>query len=240
MPDTRRHRGPHPKDAELFRDTVVPVLNEAVAHLSWLLSHGYAIPSALKLVGDRFHLTERQRRAVLRSSCSDQQRTRRRAHCRGWRRLAGAAICADGFNVITTVEAALAGGVVLACRDGCYRDMASMHGQYRSVEETIPALEYIGRTLQSAHVAGCHWVLDRPVSNSGRLAVCLRDLARSHGWQWTVQLAARPDKLLAESTQVVATADGPILDRVGAWCNLARRVVRRYVKDAWVVRLTGD
>jgi hypothetical protein len=29
------------------------------------------------------------------------------------------------------VEAALAGGVILACRDGAYRDMASIHGTWR-------------------------------------------------------------------------------------------------------------
>ncbi|MGH7202002.1 MAG: DUF434 domain-containing protein [Planctomycetaceae bacterium] len=59
MPDTRRHRGPHPDDGELFAPAVWPILCAAVAHLSWLLTEGYAAPSALKLVGDRFALTER-------------------------------------------------------------------------------------------------------------------------------------------------------------------------------------
>ena len=38
--------------------------------------------------------------------------------------------------MLTTIEAALAGGVILAARDGAYRDMASMHGSYRKVAET--------------------------------------------------------------------------------------------------------
>ena len=49
----------------------------------------------------------------------------------------------DGYNVLTTIEAALAGAVIIAGRDGCYRDMASMHGSYRKVEETSPAIELI-------------------------------------------------------------------------------------------------
>src|SRR6266404_1471952 len=42
----------------------------------------------------------------------------------------------DGFNLILTLESALGGGVMLVGRDGCYRDMASVHGTYRRVEET--------------------------------------------------------------------------------------------------------
>jgi len=37
--------------------------------------------------------------------------------------------------------------VILAARDGAYRDMASMHGSYRKVAETLPALELLGRTI---------------------------------------------------------------------------------------------
>ena len=71
MPDTRRHRGPHPEDAELFAPASWPALRAATTDLSWLLSRGYAEPSSLKLVGDCFQLTERQRTAVMRSACSD-------------------------------------------------------------------------------------------------------------------------------------------------------------------------
>ena len=73
MPDTREHRGPHPADAELFAPALLPRLREAVADFSLLLTKGYADKSALKLVGDRFSLTQRQRLAVMRGSCSDQQ-----------------------------------------------------------------------------------------------------------------------------------------------------------------------
>ena len=71
MPDTRSHRGPHPEDDRLFGSAVRPRLVEAVADLCWLLSRGYATPSALKLVGDRHVLAARQRVAVARLRCSD-------------------------------------------------------------------------------------------------------------------------------------------------------------------------
>lgn len=49
----------------------------------------------------------------------------------------------DGFNVLLTIEAALSGGVVLLRRDGCLRDIASVHGTYRQVDGTVPAIERI-------------------------------------------------------------------------------------------------
>ena len=71
---------------------------------------------------------------------------RRQAHQVGAEQLPGATLWLDGYNVLTTIEAALAGGVILAARDGAYRDMASMHGSYRKVAETLPALDLLGRT----------------------------------------------------------------------------------------------
>src|SRR5215207_6628175 len=80
VPDTRKHRGPGPRDPDWFSPVSRPDLVQAVADLSWLLSHGYAEPSSLKLVGDRYRLVERQRVAVIRSACSDASFARRHAN----------------------------------------------------------------------------------------------------------------------------------------------------------------
>src|SRR5262245_3913503 len=103
MPDRRRHRGPHPEDEALFGKGALPRLRAAVTDLSWLLSRGYAEPSAQKLVGDRHRLDARQRQAVLRAACSDQALARRSARRVDPARLAGAELLIDGFNVLTTV-----------------------------------------------------------------------------------------------------------------------------------------
>jgi hypothetical protein len=237
MPDTRRHRGPHPEDAQLFAPAVWPVLRAAVGDLSWLLSRGYAEPSALKLVGDRFQLTERQRIAVMRSACSDQALRHRRRTQVPVEGLAGEPLDIDGFNVLTTVEAALAQGVILGGRDGCYRDMASMHGSYRKVDETAPALTLIGEVLSEFRPAACCWYLDRPVSNSGRLRARLERLAAERDWPWQVELALDVDSVLAASPHIVATADSVILDRCARWCNLAREILGQRLPGVTVVVL---
>lgn len=145
MPDTRTHRGPHPEDARLFAPSAWPSLRHAAADLCWLLSRDYAVPSALQLVGDRHQLAVRQRAAVARCACSDASRAQRMARQVAAERLAGQALWLDGYNVLTTVEVALGGGVILSAWDQTYRDIAGMHGTYRKVAETLPALELLGR-----------------------------------------------------------------------------------------------
>ncbi len=237
MPDRRKHRGPHPDDVTLFGPEAVPVLREAGNDLAWLLSKGYATASALKLVGDRYNLVVRQRTAVGRAVCSDAALAGRRLREVVPQQLAGKAVYLDGYNVLTTVEAALAGGVLLLCRDGTLRDMASMHGSFRRVEETRPALNLIGRTAVAFGVSCCCWYLDSPVSNSGRLKTLMRELAAERGWPWQVELAGNPDAVLAKTQGIVATADSVILDRCQKWVNLARVVVEQHVADARVVAL---
>ncbi len=237
MPDTRSHRGPHPEDDRLFAPVVRPRLVEAVADLCWLLSRGYATPSALKLVGDRYALAARQRVAVARCACSEAERARRLAHQVDGRQVRGGRVWLDGYNVLTTIEAALGGGVVLGARDGAYRDMASMHGSYRKVAETRPALELLGRRLGELGAAQCRWYLDRSVSNSGRLKQVIEEEAASGGWRWEVELVPDPDPILSQAQEIIATADSVILDRCQSWLNLARETIAAYLPEVDVVRL---
>ena len=63
MPDSRKHRGAAPEDAVAFGAEALPRLREAGVDFCWLLSRGYAHRSGIKIVGDRYALTERQRLA---------------------------------------------------------------------------------------------------------------------------------------------------------------------------------
>jgi hypothetical protein len=240
MPDRRKHRGPHPEDARLFDERALPRLRAAAADFCWLLSHHYPHTSSLKLVGDRYELLARQRIAVSRCCCSDAVATQRQSREASSEQMAGRVLWIDGYNALTTIEAALAGGVILAARDGTYRDMASMHGSYRRVAETRPALELLGQTIAALGVAECRWYLDQPVSNSGRLKKIIEESAASHGWTWQANLVPDPDAVLAHPPAgiIVATADSAILDCGPVWFNLARRTITQQVPDAWIVYVT--
>lgn len=239
MPDTRRHRGPHPRDEELFAPSAHATLREAVADLCWLLSRGYAARSALKLVGDRFELLERQRTAVMRSACAaadiEQRWQKQQTHTN----LRGQRLTIDGFNLLTTIEAALAGGVLLLGADGCLRDMASMHGSYRRVAETRAALELIGEECERLEVAQCRWWLDRPVSNSARLQATMLELAGERTWHWEVELLPDPDGPLKQTSDIIVTADAAVLDGCRRWFNFARELVESRISTTNVVDLGG-
>lgn len=236
-PDRRQHRGAHPADRELFAEDKHASLRLAVADLSWLLGRGYAVKSALKLVGDQFNLTERQRLAVSRAACTDAQKEARRERCLHVNNIRNEELLVDGFNLIITIEAALGGGVLLLSRDACVRDMSSVHGSYRSVIETDKAIQLIGRALVDFGPRAVRWFLDRPISNSGRLAQKIKDLAIEKGWPWTVEVVFNPDADILAASGIAVTSDSLILDRAERWVNLNRYLVETYLADSWVIDL---
>lgn len=238
MPDKRQHRGPHPEDAQLFAPAHVPALQSATFDLSWLFDRGYAMTSALKLVGDRYGLTARQRTAVSRCACTTEQRQQRRLRRQSPHDLKGETLWIDGYNVLTSIEAALAGGVLIRGRDGCLRDMASMHGSYRKVEETVPALTLLGEQFSAWRIAHCRWLFDEPVSNSGRLHSLMEETAATHNWPWEIELVPDPDPLLTQAACCIATADSEILDKACRWLNVVDLIVAAHVPAPWIVDLS--
>jgi hypothetical protein len=237
-PDKRRHRGAHPEDARLFEAAQLASLRVAVSELSWLLSRGYQMKSALKLVGDRYSLRERQRLAVARAACAEESGARRLARRVGEAEAAGEELIVDGFNLVILLEAALSGGVLVLGRDGCVRDLSSVHGSYRAVEETERAILLAGEALAALAPATVLWLLDSPVSNSGRLAARLREVARERGWPWEVRVEFNPDREIAGSDRLAVTSDSNVLDGVERWLNLGRMIVERHVPGAWIIDLS--
>ena len=237
MPDRRTHRGPHPQDEELFAPDKIGDLQLAVADYSLLLTKGYAEKSTLKLVGDKFSLTERQRLAIMRSACSDQQMVSRKQREVKIAELASQAVAVDGYNLLITVEAAMSRGVIFKGRDGCFRDLASIHGTYRKVTETIPAVQLIGNFLKEIGVASALWLLDSPVSNSGRLKTLIRELAGKNRWDLEIRLSIRPDAELKKTNLIVVSSDSVVLDACKRWVNLAAEIITQKLPSATVIDL---
>lgn len=246
MPDKRKHRGKHPADDRLFAESQHEPLRTAVADYSWLLTRGYAVDSALKLVGDRYDLTVRQRMAVRRSGCCDSSLDGRASKRIASTDAAGRPVGIDGYNLLITIESALSGGVVLIGRDGCYRDLASVHGTYRKVEETVPALTMILDHIAALKTPRIDWYLDRPVSNSGRLKALIAGLIESriardarHA-KWNIELVNDPDSALKSYPGLIVSSDSVILDACGAWLNLGGEIIDAHVPSAWRIDLRPE
>lgn len=239
MASRQKHRGQHSNDPRLFSEKWIPILNQAVHDLSWLLTRGYGEKSALALVGNRFRLNVRQRKALWRAVCSDEAWEHRQAKRLAPAAVRGQSLVIDGYNLLITMESALGGGIVIECRDGTFRDIASVHGTYRKVEETIPALSMIGVHLQNMEIDAVCWLLDRPVSNSGLLRGIMLEIAEQYGFNWSVELLNSPDKGIVDRSDFIAvSSDGWVLDHCRHWYNLNRDLLSK-TPNANVIRLDG-
>lgn len=232
-----RHRGRRTGDEALFAPSQVEVLRRAAVDLAWLLERGYAEKSALKLVGDRFQLHARQRLALARSVASRSKADGRRARQIPPGAIRDRELAIDALNCLITVEAALAGGLILVGLDGAWRDLASVHGTWRRVAETDQAIAAIGEVIAAAGPARVRWLIDRPVSNSGRLAARLRERAAERGWSWEVTTADSPDReiIAAADSAVAASSDSWILDSCGPWIDLPRAAITGAGLSPWIV-----
>jgi hypothetical protein len=234
--------GPHPKDVDLFSEAALSALRQATSELAFLRRRGYALPGALKLVGDRHQLRERQRTAISRATSEAATAAERSPRQHDEQAAPPSLLGVDGFNVVITVETALNGGVLVTTLDGGLRDLAGVHGSYRISDVTTQALELIAKRLGERGWSDVptRWLLDAPVSNSGRLAARISE--QGEGLAWTVEVVPDPDADLAalEPGQTAATSDAVVLDRCPSWVDLAAETIRRHVPQAWIVDCVAD
>ncbi len=238
MSFSKHSRGPRPEDASAFGPDTLAKLQHATEEVGWLCDRRYARKAAGTLVGDHHQLSLRQRRAIMRCACGEAARQRRALRQASLRDLQSAALHIDGFNLLLTVEAALAGGVLLRGQDGCLRDMASLNGRFVRSPQTEVALGHIGAVLSAQAPSSVRWYFDRPVPFSGQLAAEIQARAEVEGWPWTAETVADPDPLLRQVSGLVATADGAIMEAC-RWVNLAEVIVGTRVPQAWIVDLSG-
>jgi hypothetical protein len=237
MPDHRKHRGKNPQDSKLFSEKHLVSIRSAVNDLSYLLTRGYSMNGALKVVGDRYFLNERQRIAIARCSCPDQSleiRNKKKVtpeYCKGKK------LVIDGYNLLITIESALSGGYIFKGRDGCFRDISSIHGSYKRVEETIPALLLIANEISNLKPEFVFWLLDAPVSNSGRLKQIIMQIAEEYHLPWTVELVNNPDFVLKKSKDIIVSSDSMILNETSQWLNLGEIIITKNIRNPLIIEL---
>jgi hypothetical protein len=237
MPDHRKHRGKNPQDSKLFSEKNLGSIRNAVHDLSYLLTRGYSMNGALKVVGDRYFLNDRQRIAIARCSCPDQSleiRSKKKVDvefCKGKK------LVIDGYNLLITIESALSGGYIFKGRDGCLRDISSIHGSYKRVEETIPALLLIANEISAIKPEFVFWLLDAPVSNSARLKQIIMQIAAEYHLPWTVELVNNPDFVLKRSKDVIVSSDSMILNETTHWLNLGEIIVTKNISNPLIIEL---
>lgn len=226
-----RSRGKHPNDDRLFGAKWIPIFKDALDDVCYLLTRDYGEKSATQLVGNRYRLNSRQQKALMRMSGNLHNIEKRQQKQLTIAQLENQTIVIDGFNLLILLESALSGAFIFKCQDGTYRDISSVHGSYKRVIQTEEAMLMVGETLKKFKTKHVHWYFDAPVSNSGRLKVILHEIAEKHGYSWDITLDNNPDKVLAESTDVVVSSDSWVLDETKRWFNLGKYLLEHEISE---------
>lgn len=158
--------------------------------------------------------------ALLRSTCTQQQMDQRRRKELLPSEISGRTVLLDGYNILITLEAALSGAAIFIGQDSNIRDLSGLHGTWRKVSETIPAIDLTAKTLKKLNPQNVLWLLDRPVSNSGRLKAILEDYFEQKNLNWQVEIHQNPDQILRQTPEPIATSDSAVLDECSCWFNL--------------------
>ena len=217
-------RGYVPEDERNFSPAALEKLRTASRHVEYLINEGYDLKQASTFVGNHFLLSERQRLAVMRSLATEEQLRNRREKER--EDPAGREVWIDGFNTVITLEVLLSGSVLFACMDGTVRDLAALRGTYRIIPETADAVRLLLDVLRERGVRSAFFLLDEPVSNSGRLKALIAEAAAGYPFDTDIRILKEVDRALYGKEYVVSS-DSVILDRCASWVNLTALCVKK-------------
>lgn len=221
-----KNRGKSSEDEKAFASIKEQnKLFEGLKDMHYLLSREYPAKSSLSLVGNRYRLNKRQLLALQGMSCSESEIQLRKNKEITATDLKGKTIYLDGFNILILLETLLSGGYIFKGLDGCYRDVSSVHGTYRKVNQTEEVLILVGDALKKLETEKVIWIFDTPVSNSGKLKTLGYELAEKYNFSWDIYLENSPDKYLAENNRLISSSDAWILNECSQWFNLGAYII---------------
>lgn len=213
-------RGFAPTDERDF-GVQIGKLRSAGEDLFFLMNRGYPIKPASLFVGNHYLLSERQRLALVRSVATDERirsrKAKENAHLKP-----GSVVWIDCFNTIISLEIAFSGSTLLLCMDGTIRDLAGLRGTYRLIDKTDSAILTVRKVLEQERVGEVRFLIDAPVSNSGRLRARIAEIMADSPVRAEFEVISAVDQTLYGKENVV-TSDAVILDKCVSWFNLVRR-----------------
>ena len=232
MPDIVK-RGYVPSDSREFTEQV-DKLRSAGEELYYLINRGYQIKPASTFVGNHHLLSERQRLALVRS-ISPKDRIEERLE-KEINNLKDSVVYIDTFNTVITLEIAFSGSTLLYCMDGTIRDLAGLRGTYRIIDKTDMAVEAIRKLLESEGVKEAYFLIDAPISNSGRLSSKIEDMFTDSNVNVVCEVINDVDKNLYDRENVI-TSDAIIPDNCISWFNLTRRIIKEEIGEYPFVKI---
>jgi hypothetical protein len=209
---------------------------EAAPDFRYLLNRGYPRKRALELVGNRYQLSLDERDLLHRGVFSQPDSTSRRHKVFPVKHLQNKKLAIDGHNVLITIEAGLEGRPLVLADDGFIRDISGASGNFRRTSVTDVALRLILDVLKKTNPKHTLFLLDAPISHSGKLAEEIRRQLERWNLPGDALAIKVPEELLIGFPGIISTSDTAIIDRSSRVADLAGFIIRRKVRSASVLR----
>jgi hypothetical protein len=221
--------------ATTFDDAAIERLRLAAEEVAWLTGRGYALQAVGDLVAAHHRLSDEQRAALSRGTCSEPQYRRRAARELEAEDVARRPLAIDAIDAVASIEAALSGRPVLQTLDGTVRAFGVDRTMYRPEAATDDAIDRLILAAKELRPSLLRFIVDERAPGAAFLEARIE--ARAKAQKAKAEVVSAPDalKALRREKQIV-TGDADTLDVCASWFNLVGRVVEA-VAGAKVIRL---
>ena len=204
-------------------------LQKAAGDFRYLLNRGYPRKAALELVGNRYALTFDERHLLHRGVFSNMDSQARRKKRVSVREMRNKDLAIDGHNVLITIEAGLSGRPLILGDDGYVRDISGLSGRFKKTKRTEEAIQFIIRVLKKWKPRQTLFLLDAPISMSGKLAEEIRDRLKRENLLGDAMAVKVPEKILIGFPGIIATSDTAIINPSKKVLDLAGYVITKRI-----------
>ena len=215
-------------------------IQEPAEDFRYLLNRRYPRKAALELVGNRYGLTFDERHLLHRGVFPYFDSKARKKKIIPITGIRNKHLAIDGHNVLITIEAALSGRPLVLADDGFIRDISGLSGSFTKSETTETAIQLILNVLKKWKPRHTLFLLDAPISMSGRLAEEIRDRLKREDLLGNAMAVKVPEKILIGFPGVIATSDTAIINPSKKVLDLAGYILRKHLcnqKHVAVIRL---
>ena len=140
----------------------------------------------------------------------------------------------DGYNCLITLESALKAKALLLADDAFIRDISGVSGTYRESPETTQALGLLINLLIAAAPAEVLFLLDAPISGSGKLAAWIRGLMAERGLPGDAQAVKVPEQVMVGYRGIIATSDTALIDQSEQVFDLAGHLIAKKLRIPYI------
>lgn len=205
-------------------------LQNAAEDFRYLLNRRYPRKAALELVGNRYGLTFDERHLLHRgvfSIADSETRLKKRISIKEIR---DKHLAIDGHNVLITIEAALSGRPLILADDGFIRDISGLSGSFKKTERTEEAVQLIITVLKKWKPRKTFFLLDAPISMSGKLAEEIRDRLKQANVPGDAKAVKVPEKILIGFPGVIVTSDTTVINPSKEVFDLAGYIITKRIR----------